>query len=57
MIITQQILDELSAKARASERLMMNMDLRNSASDGSLRMLNAIELGSPLPIHRHRKSS
>ena len=34
-----------------------NMDLRNSASDGSQRMLNAIEPGSPLPIHRHRKSS
>ena len=35
----------------------MNYDLRNSASDGSQRMLNAVEPGSPLPIHRHRKSS
>ena len=35
----------------------MNYDLRNSAEDGSQRMLNAIEPGSPLPIHRHRKSS
>ena len=35
----------------------MNMDLRNSAEDGSRRMLNAIEPGSPLPIHRHRKTS
>ena len=34
----------------------MNYDLRNSASDGSQRMLNAIEPGSPLPIHRHRKA-
>lgn len=33
------------------------MDLRDSASDGSQRMLNAIEPGSPLSIHRHRKSS
>ena len=33
------------------------MDLRNSPSDGSQRMLNAIEPGSPLPIHRHMKSS
>ena len=32
----------------------MNYDLRNSASDGSQRMLNAIEPGSPLPIHRHK---
>lgn len=35
----------------------MNMDLQNSPSDGSQRMLNAIELGSPLPIHRHRHTS
>ena len=35
----------------------MNRDLRNSAEDGSQRMLNAIEPGSPLPIHRHRYSS
>ena len=35
----------------------MNYDLRNSAEDGSQRMLNAIEPGSPLPIHRHRHSS
>ena len=33
------------------------MDLRNGPEDGSQRMLNAIEPGSPLPIHRHRKSS
>ena len=33
------------------------MDLRNSSADGSQRMLNAIEPGSPLPIHRHRKTS
>jgi cupin fold WbuC family metalloprotein len=35
----------------------MNLDLRNSAEDQSQRMLNAIEPGSPLPIHRHTKSS
>ena len=57
MKITQAILDDLTAQAKASPRLRMNYDLRNSASDGSQRMLNAIEPGSPLPIHRHRKSS
>lgn len=35
----------------------MHYDLRNSASDGSQRMLNAIEPGSPLPIHRHKYTS
>ena len=57
MKITQALLDELTAQAKASPRLRMNLDLRNSASDGSQRMLNAIEPGSPLPIHRHRNSS
>ena len=57
MKITQDLLDKLTAEAKASPRLRMNLDLRNSASDGSQRMLNAIEPGSPLPIHRHMKSS
>lgn len=57
MIITQALLDELTAQAKGSPRLRMNYDLRNSAEDGSQRMLNAIEPGSPLPIHRHRMSS
>ena len=57
MIITQALLDELTAQAKASPRLRMNYDLRNSAEDGSQRMLHAIEPGSPLPIHRHRMSS
>ena len=57
MIINQTLLDELTAQAKASPRLRMNMDLRNSASDDSQRMLNALEPGTPLPIHRHRKSS
>lgn len=57
MKITQAILDELTAQAKASPRLRMNMDLRNSDKDQSQRMLNAIEPGSPLPIHRHQKTS
>ncbi len=57
MKITRAILDSLTAQAKASPRLRMNLDLRNSPEDGSQRMLNAIEPGSPLPIHRHRKSS
>lgn len=35
----------------------MNFDLRNSAEDGSQRMLNALEPGTGMPIHRHMKSS
>ena len=57
MKITQALLDSLTEQAKASPRLRMNMDLRNSPEDKSQRMLNAIEPGSPLPIHRHRHSS
>ena len=57
MKITQEILDNLTEQAKAAPRLRMNMDLRNSAEDQSQRMLNAIEPGSPLPIHRHQKTS
>ena len=57
MIIDNAILDDLSAKAKASPRLRMSMDLRNSASDLSQRMLNALEPGTVMPIHRHHASS
>ena len=57
MKITQALLDDLTAQAKASPRLRMNYDLRNNADDQSQRMLNAIEPGSPLPIHRHRHTS
>ena len=57
MVIDSQLLDSLSAQAKASPRLRMNFDLRNSPADGSQRMLNALEPGTELPIHRHMKSS
>ena len=57
MNIDQQLLDNLTAQAQASPRLRMNLDLRNSADDSSQRMLNAIEPGSVVPVHRHRKTS
>ena len=57
MKITQSLLDKLTEEAKASPRLRMNYDLRNSENDQSQRMLNAIEPGSPLPIHRHQKTS
>ena len=57
MIITKDILDELTEKAKASPRLRCNLDLRNSADDNSQRMLNALEPGTIMPIHRHKGSS
>ncbi len=55
--IDNTLLDSLTEQAKTSLRLRMNMDLRNSANDTSQRMLNAIEPGSIIPIHRHQKTS
>ena len=57
MIIDNILLDKLTAQAKESPRLRMNLDLRNSDGDSSQRMLNAIEPGSVVPIHRHQKTS
>ena len=57
MIVDQALLDELTVRAKESPRLRMNYDLRNSPADGSQRMLNAIEPGTVLPIHRHRTTT
>ena len=57
MVIGHQLLDGLTAQAKESPRLRMNLDLRNSDGDSSQRMLNAIEPGSVVPIHRHQKTS
>ena len=57
MVITQELLDNLTAQAKASSRLRMAYDLRNTPDDGSQRMLNALEPGTMMPIHRHLGSS
>ncbi|MBE6241431.1 MAG: cupin fold metalloprotein, WbuC family [Bacteroidales bacterium] len=57
MEIDNILLDKLTAQAKESPRLRMNLDLRNSAADTSQRMLNALEPGTMLPIHRHRTTS
>ena len=57
MVITKEILDELTAKAKQNPRLRCNLDMRNSAEDQSQRMLNALEPGTVIPIHRHKTTS
>lgn len=57
MLFDELFFAELSKKAKESPRLRVNFDLRNSPDDNSQRMLNALEPGTVLPIHRHRKSS
>ena len=57
MVIDSLLLDMLTAQAKESPRLRMNLDLRNSDGDSSQRMLNAIEPGSVVSVHRHQKTS
>jgi cupin fold WbuC family metalloprotein len=57
MIIDKKLLDDLSAQAKASPRLRQAYDLRNTLEDNSQRMLNALETGTIMPIHRHLASS
>ena len=57
MFLNTELFDKLTALAKASPRLRMNFDLRNTPDDQSQRMLNALEPGTVMPIHRHRGSS
>ena len=57
MKFDKSLLDSISAEAKSSARLRMACDMRTSAADNSQRMLNAIEPGTELPIHRHKDTS
>lgn len=57
MLLNKELLDTLTAQAKANPRLRQHFDLRNSEHDQSQRMLNALEPGTVLPIHRHLHSS
>lgn len=55
--IDKSLLDDLFERAKESDRLRMNYDLRTSVSDNSQRMLNALLPGTVVPIHRHPMSN
>lgn len=57
MKFNKALFDSVSAEAKHSPRLRMARDMRTSVDDQSQRMLNAIEPGTELPIHRHTKST
>ncbi len=56
-LINEQLLADLIKMAKASERLRQNYDLRTTPNDTSQRMLNALEVGTDVPIHRHESTS
>ena len=57
MIIDNELLDKVSAQAQASDRLRMNYNLHESLDAKAQRLLNALEPGTVLPIHRHRHTA
>lgn len=55
--ITPELLDGLTERAKESPRKRMHMDLRDSGEDTSMRMLNALEPETKVPVHRHTMTS
>lgn len=53
MVIDDTLLDKVSAKAKTSDRLRMNFNLHDSLDAKAQRLLNALEVGTTLPVHRH----
>ena len=52
-VIDKNLLDRVSSEAKESARLRMNYNFHQSLEDKCHRMLNAVEPGSDIPIHRH----
>lgn len=57
MKIDNNLLDKLIIEAKSNNRLRVNYDLRTSEKDQSQRMLNVLEPGTVIPIHRHKYTS
>ena len=53
MVIDKKLLDLVSEKAKVSPRLRMNYNFHQSLDELCHRMLNAVEPGTEVPIHRH----
>ncbi len=57
MIIDNNLLDKVTDEAKASSRLRMNYNLHESLDAKAQRLLNALEPGTVLPIHRHQHTA
>lgn len=57
MLIDENLLDKVTEEAKASERLRMNYNLHDSLEAKAQRLLNALEPGTMLPVHRHRQTA
>ena len=57
MLINKQLLDTVSAQAKDSPRLRMNYNFHDSLDAKAQRLLNAVEPGTELVIHRHSETA
>ena len=57
MIIDKSLLDSVTSGAKESNRLRMNYNFHNSLDAPCQRLLNALEPGTIVPIHRHQHTS
>lgn len=57
MLIDNNLLDQVTEEAKKSERLRMNFNLHDNLDAKAQRLLNALEPGTILPIHRHRHTA
>jgi cupin fold WbuC family metalloprotein len=53
MLLDNNLLDLVTEQAKESERLRMNYNLHDNLDAKAQRLLNALEPGTILPIHRH----
>ena len=56
-IIDTSLLDSVTEQATESPRLRMNHNFHDSMEAKSQRLLNALEPGTEIPIHRHRTTA
>jgi cupin fold WbuC family metalloprotein len=57
MLIEEKLLDSVTSRAKTSDRLRMNYNLHDSLDAKAQRLLNALEPGTELPIHRHQHTA
>ena len=57
MIINTELFNRLTEQAKASPRLRYGLDMRTTPEDQSQRLLNALEPGTVMPIHRHQDTT
>ena len=53
MVIDKELLDKVSEQAKDSPRLRINYNFHQSLEEKCHRMLNAVEPGTVVPIHKH----